>query len=405
MVLPFPPPLQPMLAKLSTSLPTGDGWLYEPKWDGFRALVFAPGHQRNGDGHGHRDDDDAVYLQSRDLKPLGRYFPELVDALGERLPVACVLDFEALLLRIHPAASRIELLAHQTPASFVAWDLLAVGDEDLRARPLRERRARLEELLRATSAPLFLAPATTDRHLAEQWFRHFEGAGLDGIVSKRLDGLYTPGVRTMVKTKHARTADCVVAGLRWLKGHEGTHVGSLLLGLFDDDGVLQHVGVCGAFTTQKRRELAALLEPLRKDARADHPWRGWADWKPTSTTTTTTTTTTAEVQRMPGASSRWNAGKDLSWEPLRPELVCEVAYDHLQGARFRHATQFVRWRPDKAPADCRYDQLEVTPPHELASIFQAGSSAAPARSPRADRPRTARARSTRAHADRREPGS
>ncbi|MDP2343586.1 MAG: ATP-dependent DNA ligase [Deltaproteobacteria bacterium] len=363
MSLAFKPPLAPMLAKLSSHIPTGEGWLYEPKWDGFRALVFAA------------DDDDDVYLQSRDLKPLARYFPELASGLRATLSRPCVLDgeivierngtldFDALLLRIHPAASRIELLAQQTPAVFVAWDLLAVDDEDLRARPLQERRARLEELLEHRQSPLFLAPATRDHAQALEWFRAFEGAGLDGVVSKRLDGLYTPGVRSMVKTKHARTADCVVGGFRWFKGHEGKLVGSLLLGLFDDEGVLQHVGVCGAFSTEKRRELAVLLEPWRapvsEQGRAQHPWAGWAEWQKND----------EDTQRKPGATSRWSAGKDLSWEPLRPELVAEVVYDHLQGARFRHATQFVRWRTDKTPAECRYDQLEVTPPLELASIF------------------------------------
>jgi ATP-dependent DNA ligase len=267
------------------------------------------------------------------------------------------LDFEALLLRIHPAASRVKLLAAETPASFVAWDLLAEGDEDLREVPLEIRRERLERVLDGVAPPVHLSPATRDRALAEDWFQRFEGAGLDGVMAKRLESPYRAGERTMIKVKHSRTADCVVAGFRWHKNGPGTMVGSLLLGLYDDEGTLHNVGVTAAFTNAVRKQLVDELAPLREDARENHPWKEWADW--------------AGEQRMPGASSRWNRGKDLSWEPLRPERVVEVAYDHMQGTRFRHGAKFVRWRPDKAPQDCRYDQLEVTPAYELERVFGA----------------------------------
>ena len=356
------PPVEPMLAKLAGALPDGDGWLFEPKWDGFRALVFRDG--------------DEWLLQSRDKKPMNRYFPELGPPILAALPRRCVvdgevviasdggLDFDALLLRIHPAASRVALLASETPASLVAWDLLALNDDDLRQAPLAERRARLEQVLAGAAPPIHLTPATRDRAMAADWFHRFEGAGLDGVVAKRLDGTYQPGQRAMVKVKHERTADCVVAGFRWHKNGPGTMVGSLLLGLYDDDGTLHHVGVASAFSAARRRELVAELEPLREGAAEDHPWQGWARWAGEA------------PQRMPGASSRWNRGKDLSWEPLRIERVAEVAYDHMQGDRFRHPAQFRRWRPDKPPAACRYDQLEVTPPYELGQIF-AGAGAAP----------------------------
>jgi len=358
--LPFQPPVDPMLAKLASSLPDGEGWLYEPKWDGFRALVFRDG--------------DEIYLQSRDLKPLNRYFPELEAPLRAALPERAVLDgeiviatdgaldFEALLLRIHPAKSRVALLAQEKPAAFVAWDLLALGDEDLREVPQDERRARLEQALAGVAPPIHLTPATRDRALAEDWFRRFEGAGLDGVMAKRLDAPYAPGKRAMIKVKHERTADCVVGGFRWYKDAHGEQVGSLLLGLYDDAGTLHHVGICASFTRARRAELAQELAPLRENATDDHPWKAWAEWQADAT-----------AQRKPGASSRWNRGKDLSWEPLRIERVCEVAYDHLQGDRFRHATQFRRWRPDKPPAECRYDQLEVTPAFELKEIFGASA--------------------------------
>ncbi len=361
MTLPFAPPLEPMLAKASSGLPEGDGWLLEPKWDGFRAIVFRDG--------------DAVYTQSRDLKPLDRYFPELRAPFLAQLPERCVLDgevviardgaldFEALLLRIHPAASRVRMLAAESPASFVAWDLLALGDEDLRGVPQGERRARLEAVLGSAVPPVDLTPATIDRAIAADWFDRFEGAGLDGVVAKRLDGTYQPGKRAMLKIKHERTADCVVAGFRWHKNGRGTHIGSLLLGLFDDARTLHHAGVTASFTWERRAVLAAELAPLRDGALDTHPWAEWAEWAAFEAAAE------GPGQRMPGAGSRRNRGKDLSWEPLRTERVAEVAYDHLQGDRFRHSTTFRRWRPDKAPADCRYDQLETSVPFELEWIF------------------------------------
>jgi ATP-dependent DNA ligase len=254
------------------------------------------------------------------------------------------------------------MLAEESPASFVGWDLLALGDEDLRAAPQGERRARLEAAFAAVSPPIHLTPATRDRGLAADWFDRFEGAGLDGVVAKKLDAPYQPGKRAMLKIKHQRTADCVVAGFRWHKNGPGTHVGSLLLGLYDDEGKLHHVGITSSFSWDKRAALAKELEPWRKDASDGHPWQEWADWASMGAAD-------ASGQRLPGATSRWNRGKDLSWEPLRPERVVEVAYDHLQGDRFRHATTFVRWRDDKAPADCRYDQLEETAAFEIAKIF------------------------------------
>ena len=360
MRLPFEPPLEPMLAKAVDALPTDDGWLFEPKWDGFRAIVFRDGEE--------------VYTQSRDLRPLDRYFPELGEPLRMSLPERCVvdgevvisrdgeLDFEALLLRIHPAESRVKMLAAETPASFVAWDLLALGDEDLRKVPQGQRRARLEDVLANVEPPVHLTPATTDRALGEDWFQRFEGAGLDGVVAKRLDGTYQPGKRAMLKIKHARTADCVVAGFRWHKNGPGTHIGSLLLGLYDDGGRLHHVGITSSFSWDRRAALVKELAPLRENANDGHPWAEWAEWAGFGSAD-------ASGQRLPGATSRWNRGKDLSWEPLRPERVAEVAYDHLQGDRFRHATTFKRWRPDKRPGDCRYDQLEETAPYEIAAIF------------------------------------
>jgi len=360
MQLPVMPPVEPMLAKASDDLPTGEGWLYEPKWDGFRALVFRDG--------------DEVFIQSRDRKPLDRYFPELAEPLRANLPPRCVLDgeiviagesgldFEALLLRIHPAASRVATLAQASPASFVAWDLLALDETSLMETPQAERRLRLEGVLGDVRPPVYLTPATRDRALAADWFARFEGAGLDGVIAKDLAAAYEPGRRRMLKIKHTRTADCVVAGFRWHKNGRGSHVGSLILGLFDDDGALHHVGVTSSFKWDRRAELAAELAPLREHALDEHPWREWARWSAEHE---------ASGQRMPGATSRWNRGKDLSWEPLRPERVVEVAYDHLQGDRFRHATTFRRWRTDKRPTDCRYDQLETTAPYELGHIFEA----------------------------------
>jgi ATP-dependent DNA ligase len=347
-----------MLAKLADELPAGD-YLYEPKWDGFRAIVF-----RSADG---------LYMQSRDARPLDRYFPELHAVLLDRLPENSVvdgeivivtahgLDFDALQLRLHPAASRVEKLARETPSSFVAFDVLSVAGRNLMTAPQAARRVALEELLGDVKPPVHLTPATRDRALALDWLTRFEGAGLDGVIAKPASGTYLPGKRAMIKVKHARTADCVVAGFRWYKSGRDA-VGSLLLGLYDDRGVLQHVGVTSSFTTAMRRQLVKELAPLRIDALRAHPWREWAG-------------AAGESSRMPGAQSRWSAGKDLSWEPLRVERVCEVKYDHLQGDRFRHAAFFLRWRPDKPPQDCRYDQLEVTQPYELGKIFSSGSSA------------------------------
>jgi ATP-dependent DNA ligase len=351
---PIDPPIEPMLSKLADGLPEGDQWLFEPKWDGFRAIVFRAG--------------DEVYIQSRDCRPLDRYFPELHAVFRECLPPRAVvdgeiviagphgLDFDALQMRLHPAASRVAKLAAATPASFVAFDLLGEGAEDLRPRPQAERRQRLEKAMAGASGSVHLTPCTRRRDLAGEWFHRFEGAGLDGVIAKHEASTYQPGKRVMIKVKHTRTADCVVAGFRWHKNGPGELVGSLLLGLYDAKGTLHHVGVTSSFTTAARRQLAAELLPLRKEALAHHPWRAWAEAMEGS-------------QRMPGGQSRWSQGKDLSWEPLRIERVCEVKYDHLQGDRFRHATTFLRWRTDKQPADCRYDQLEVTPPAELAKIF------------------------------------
>jgi ATP-dependent DNA ligase len=350
--LPFAFPLLPMLATRVGSLPPAGEWLFEPKWDGFRTLVFRDG--------------DEVLLQSRDTKSLNRYFPELLAPLLAALPPRCVLDgeivisrggaldFDALQLRIHPAASRVRLLAEQTPASIVFFDLLATGDEDLRALPFRERRRRLEETLAQVEAPLHLTPVTGDRDEAADWFRRFEGAGFDGVVAKGVESTYEPDKRTMLKIKHERDCDCVVAGLRWYKDAEEQAVGSLLLGLFNAAGTLQHVGVCASFSRAKREELTALLAPYRESAGTSHPWLEAGS---------------PMGQRVPGEPSRWNRGKDLSWVPLRPELVVEVAYEHMQGDRFRHMAQFRRWRPDRAPETCTYAQLEVVPPQEIAEIF------------------------------------
>ncbi len=271
------------------------------------------------------------------------------------------LDFDALQLRLHPAASRVKLLSEQTPSSVVFFDLLCQGDEDLRAEPFSKRRRELESLLSSAGPPIHITPATTDRKVAADWFRRFEGAGLDGVIAKSLSGIYEPNKRVMLKVKHERECDCVIAGFRWHKQSERSMVGSLLLGLFDHAGMLQHVGVCASFTTAKRQELVDFLAPYRKNALADHPWRSWAAEE-----------TDGAAKRMPGGQSRWSQGKDLSWEPVRPELVVEVAYDHMQGERFRHTAQFRRWRKDKKPADCTYEQLEVVPPQELAEIFPTG---------------------------------
>jgi ATP-dependent DNA ligase len=358
MQLPVNPPILPMLAKRVSELPPGEGWIFEPKWDGFRTLIFRDG--------------DEVFMQSRDEKPLNRYFPELIGPLKEQLPRRCVvdgemviardgaLDFEALQLRLHPAESRVKLLSGQMPASIVFFDVLCEHDRDLRGTPFGERRGRLEAMLHDAQAPLHLTPATLDRATAHDWFRRFEGAGLDGVIAKLANGIYEPNKRVMLKVKHERECDCVVAGFRWHKRGQKTALGSLLLGLYDDDGNLEHVGVCASFTDAKRKELVNFLAPLRENALEGHPWRAWAEAQLPEE---------SEMHRRPGMQSRWSQGKDLSWEPLRPELVVQVAYDHMQGDRFRHTAQFRRWRPDKKPNECTFDQLEVVPPHELAAIF------------------------------------
>jgi ATP-dependent DNA ligase len=349
-----------MLSKRAEELPTSGAWIFEPKWDGFRALVFR--------------DSDEIMVQSRDDKPLNRYFPELLDPLRSQLPSQCVLDgeiviaahgkldFDALQLRLHPAASRVRLLSRETPASIVFFDLLSEGDRDLRGEPFENRRRELESLLSAARPPIHLTPATSDTDLAADWFRRFEGAGLDGVMAKPVLGRYESDKRVMLKVKHERDCDCVVGGFRWHAKGKGTAVGSLLLGLFNDSGALEHVGVCASFTQQKRRELVSFLAPYRENALTGHPWREWAEHGDPA----------GEPHRVPGGQSRWSQGKDLSWEPLRPELVVEVAYEHMQGSRFRHMAQFRRWRADKRPSDCTYAQLEVVPPQELMAIFASG---------------------------------
>jgi ATP-dependent DNA ligase len=350
------PPIEPMLAKLADELPTG-AFLYEPKWDGFRAVVFRGGPE--------------LFIQSRDLRPLDRYFPELHAVLLEKLPDGSVidgeiviatprgLDFDALQLRLHPAASRVAKLAKETPAAFVAFDAIAIGGRDVRGVAQAERRLLLEQALAGAEPPVHLTLMTRDPAVASEWLARFEGAGLDGVIAKPAEGIYEPGKRAMIKVKHARTADCAVAGFRWHKAGRNELVGSLLLGLYDDKGGLHHVGVTSSFTMARRKELALELAPLRDHALDNHPWREWA------------AADGAEMTRMPGGQSRWSAGKDLSWEPLRIARVCEVKYDHMQGDRFRHAAVFQRWRPDKPPADCRYDQLEVTTAYELQKVFGA----------------------------------
>ncbi len=347
-----------MLSKRIEQLPPSKDFIFEPKWDGFRALIFR--------------DRDEVMLQSRDAKPLNRYFPELIEPVKTQLPKKCVLDgeiviatthgldFEALQMRIHPAESRVKLLARETPASIVFFDLLCEDNHDLRSKPFQSRREMLESLLAKANPPLHLTPATRDPKVASDWFSRFEGAGLDGVMAKPVIGAYEPDKRVMLKIKHERDCDCVVAGFRWHKRGKGTSIGSLLLGLYDAAGALQHVGVCASFTDKKRRELVEYLAPYRRDALANHPWKAWADGGLEDA---------AIGHRMPGGQSRWSHGKDLSWEPLRPALVVEVAYEHMQGSRFRHTAHFRRWRKDKSPSDCTYAQLEVVPPQELMAIF------------------------------------
>jgi ATP-dependent DNA ligase len=361
MQLPVMPPVRPMLAKAVHEVPRDPGLRYEPKWDGFRCIVF-------------RDGAD-VELGSRNDKPLTRYFPELVEPLRQALPERCVvdgevvlvtelgLDFDVLQQRIHPAASRIKMLSETVPASFVAFDLLAVDDRDLTSEPFSERRRLLEGAL--TQGPqVHLTPITDDPDVAQDWFTRFEGAGFDGVMAKAADLPYRQDQRSMVKVKHQRTADCVVAGFRTHKDGQG--VGSLLLGLYGRDGTLNHVGVASSFTAARRRELVDELEPYRDGALEAHPWRHWAE-----------AASHDGSGRMPGAPSRWSGGKDLAWEPLRIELVAEVRYEHVQsgepgtgeGGRFRHSARLVRFRPDRDPASCTYAQLEVAPPEELHAIF------------------------------------
>ncbi len=364
MQLPVMPPIAPMLAKAVSALPdppdSGPKWSFEPKWDGFRSIIFRDG--------------DEVEIGSRNGKPMTRYFPELVESLKANLPPRCVLDgeivlvggsgdrldFDALQQRIHPAASRVKLLAAQTPASFVAFDLLALDDEDLTGRPFSERRSMLERALAGSAAPVHLTAATRDNGTAEKWFRQFEGAGLDGIVAKSLDGTYQPDKRVMLKFKHERTADCVLAGYR-VHTSGPDRIGSLLLGLYDGDGGLASVGVVGAFPMQRRKELFEELQPLVTDF-DNHPW-AWAKQE--------------EGKRTPrnAEGSRWSAGKDLSFTPLRPERVLEVKYDHMEGERFRHTAQFVRWRPDRDPESCTYGQLDEPVSFDLAEVLATGKSA------------------------------
>ena len=338
-----------MLAKLSRELPVGD-YVYEPKWDGFRCLVFRDG--------------DELLLQSRNGKPLNRYFPELEAPLREQLPPRVVvdgelvvprdgvLDFDALSERIHPAASRVTMLAEATPARFVAFDLLALGDDDLTGACCQQRRETLDRALGAVRPPIHLSPVTTDPELAHDWFARFEGAGLDGVIAKKATGRYAPGQRTLLKVKHERTADVVVGGFRWHK--DGNGVGSLLLGLYDEAGRLRHIGVASSFSAKRRSELVDELAAHRPaaDEQHDHPWLAEEG-----------------AAASPRGPSRWSAGKDLSWEPLRLGLVAEVAYEQLQGDRLRHGARFRRWRPDRDPASCRYDQLEEPPPAELQALF------------------------------------
>ena len=354
MQLPVIPPISPMLAKNAATLPTGAGWAFEPKWDGFRCLVFRDG--------------DEVQLWSRHGRPFDRYFPEMFAPLRAQLPARVVVDgelvvpaddglsFDLLGQRIHPAESRVNMLAEATPARFVAFDVLATDDDDLRALPFAERRARLEAMLAGCEPPVHLTPATTDQEVAQDWFARFEGAGVDGIIAKPLADPYAEGERAQLKLKHQRTADVVVAGMRWHKS--GVGVGSLLLGLYRGDH-LQHIGVASAFSVKRRRELEDELADLRLDDLTDHPWAAWTD------------EAAHEAQRLPGAPSRWSGQRDAGWVPLRPDRVAEVQFNQLTDGRLRHPAKFVRWRPDKPADDCTYDQLEVVPPAELEAVFGA----------------------------------
>jgi ATP-dependent DNA ligase len=359
--LPHQPPIDPMLAKLARTIPDGDQWLFEPKWDGFRCVVFRDG--------------DRIALVSRNKRPLGRYFPELIEPLLVAIPERCIvdgeivvpdtggrgLDFDALLQRIHPAESRVERLSAETPAEFVAFDLIAVGDESLMDASMIERRRRLIDVVRP--GPIVrITPASTDRADAEDWFGRFEGAGLDGIVAKPVDGLYQPGKRSLVKVKHERTADCAVPGYRIHK--DGNGVGSLLLGLYDAGGEMHSVGVAAAFSVARRADLLAELEPMTENALDGHPWAAWAEWQEEQRANEA-----AGAPVAPSAGSRWNAGKDLSFVPIRMGLVAEVTFGQLEGGRFRHGVKFVRWRPDRTPESCRFDQLDVADPVDFSTLF------------------------------------
>jgi len=357
--LPIRPPISPMLSKSADKIPVGEEWLYEPKWDGFRCIVFREG--------------DSIELTSRNERPFTRYFPELIEPLKSALPDACVvdgeiviasadgdgLDFDALLQRIHPAESRVRRLAAETPASFVAFDVLAIGETDLMNEPLETRLQHLDRAIGHPEPPVYRCPSSRDIDTANDWFHRFEGAGLDGVVAKRLTDVYTPDKRTLVKIKHTRTAECAVAGYRVHK--DGKGVGSLLLGLYDDEGTLHHVGVTAAFTVKFRAELLEELKPLLDHALDDHPWADWAN------------AMAHEAARLPGAGSRWNAGKDLSWVPVRVERVVEVTFGQLQNGRFRHGVQFQRWRPDRTPRSCTYDQLDVAAPVAFEDLMSAGT--------------------------------
>ncbi len=342
-----------MLAKTSPTIPVGEGWRYEPKWDGFRSIIFRHG--------------DEVELGSRNSKPLTRYFPEVVDAVRAAFPQDAVVDgelvivaddgrvdFDLLSLRVHPAESRIERLRKEIPALFVAFDMLALDGEDLTGRPFDERRAHLVKALGDAGAGIYITPITEDPDTADMWFHKWEGAGLDGVMAKQATSIYSPGLRTMMKIKHERTIDCVVAGFRWHK--DGKGIGSLLLGLYDDDGALHHIGVTGSFTVAKRTELIEELAPLRDNAAENHPWREWANLSASGTTSAPT-------------GNRWNAKKDMSWEPLRLELVVEVAYGHFQGSRMRHAASFRRFRPDREPASCTYAQVQPPEPVSIVEVL------------------------------------
>jgi len=356
MDLPVVPPVKPMLAKAAYELPEESGLVFEPKWDGFRCIVFRDG--------------DEIVLGSRNDKPLTRYFPEIIAPLKATLPERCVvdgelvvvtgdrLDFGALQQRIHPAESRVNMLAEQTPTAFIAFDLLALGDDDLMGEPFSKRRATLEQVLKKAKAPIHLTPTTTDQEVAARWFKGFEGAGLDGVMAKDPTGAYAPDKRSQIKVKHLRLADVVVAGCRMHK--DGNGIGSLMIGLYDDDGNLNHVGVASSFSAKRRTELLDEVEELRIDSFEGHPWAEWLEAEAHAR---------EEGGRLPGAPNRWNAQKDMSWIPLAATRVIEVKYEHMEGDRFRNVTRMQRWRADREPASCTYDQLEVVPPLAVQTVI------------------------------------